>query len=72
MKTAPTQKTFKPVTLILETQEEVDAIYALLNHTTASQALGLSEIDPDEVFYPSLWTTKGTDQLHAKLDSIIK
>jgi hypothetical protein len=34
-------KPFRPVTLVLETQEELDAVYALLNHSTLRKAVGL-------------------------------
>ena len=36
---------FEPVTLILETQEEVDAIYAVLNHVSFSQCIGIGDAD---------------------------
>jgi hypothetical protein len=35
------KKTFVPVTLNLETQTEVNGVYALLSHTKLSSAVGL-------------------------------
>lgn len=34
-------KPFRPVTLVLETQQEVDAVYSLLNHVDLREAVGL-------------------------------
>lgn len=38
-----TEKQFQPVSLTLETQQEVDAIFVLLNHTTISESLDLHD-----------------------------
>jgi len=39
---ASRETTFTPVTLTLESQAELDAIYTVLNHTGLCEALGLS------------------------------
>ena len=39
--TQSTEPAFKPVILTLETQEEVDALYAFLAHSVLSDAVGL-------------------------------
>jgi len=41
--TRPTEAKFEPVHLILESQHEVDAMYALLNHGPTSDGAGLPE-----------------------------
>lgn len=40
-RTNPPEK-FVPVTLTLESQKEVDALFAVINHTDLSTAIGLS------------------------------
>lgn len=38
---ASREETFRPVTIILETQEEVDGIYALMDDARLSRAAGI-------------------------------
>lgn len=40
---ATSERKFQPVILTLETQEEVDKLFALLNHSAISDAVGFTE-----------------------------
>lgn len=62
------ENTFIPVTLILETQAEVDGIFALMNHTNVSAAAGLPE-DAYEALQPFKRGNYVT--LHENLDKLI-
>lgn len=56
---------FIPVALILESQEEVDGVYALFNHAAINQAAGLS-LDSYKSLEP-FKNTGNTDRLHDAL-----
>lgn len=64
MKSHQEQPQFKPVTLILETQAEVDSLFALFNHHTVTKAVEL-----DYQCYQSLLPFKSddTERLHKNL-----
>jgi len=59
---ATQQKKFFPVTVILETQEEVDKVYALLDHAKLNKALDLkgcySVLTPYRSPFFFTWTNK--------------
>ncbi len=60
-----TRPEFIPITLTLETQHEVDAVFALLNHLVLSQAVGLRD----------LWKTLepyAINDLYDRLDKTLK
>lgn len=40
-----TQKEFQPITVVLETQQEVDALFALVNHCGIQKTVGFGEKD---------------------------
>lgn len=49
---ASRKEVFVPVMLALETQKEVDVIYAMLNFTILQKAVGLSDSSPQAVLRP--------------------
>lgn len=61
MKACRVDTTFRPVTLTLESQAEVDAIYTMLNHPKLCETLGLGKSDYksleplDSHAYPELY-----------------
>jgi len=71
MKARLDDSSFKPVTLVLESQAEVDAIYAILNHISISKAIGLGDLNPSEILgtFPN---EDNCNELHRILDRLIK
>ena len=67
--TRETKEQFIPVVLTLETQEEVDAIFALLDNSTVTNAIGLSG-----QCYESLlnYKTNKANIIHGNLNKILK
>lgn len=59
------EPSFIPVTLTLETQKEVDAIFGVLNHVTIRDALGLSLADWNQL--QPYYKVSNFDQLNALL-----
>lgn len=67
MKASRQEPPFVPVTLVLETQAEVDALFTLLNHSVISSAVGL-----DNEEYKALQRLRvvtNTSALHVKLNN---
>jgi len=70
MKAKRDEQPFQPVNLILESQAEVGAIYAVLNHEKLCEALGLP--------YPSYESLQpfrqkaSSDKLYDKISSMIE
>lgn len=62
------QRDFKPVVLILESQEEIDKVFSLVNYTPICKALKLGEL------YELLFTfkTDGYQTYHKILDTCVK
>lgn len=61
---------FNPVILTLESQAEVDGIYALLNHVGISRAAGFLGSDDHEAL--ANFTSKdGPHSIHAKLQRLL-
>lgn len=58
-------KAFKPVHIVLESQEEVDKMFALFNHGPISNALQLGDLYGD---FPK---TEGYGEWHVKLDKLM-
>lgn len=69
MRTEKASPKFEHVALILETQEEVDGIYALLRSQSVCDAVGFGHIDPSELFPERLGKT---DKLYDSLNKILK
>lgn len=69
MKACRVDTLFRPVTLTLESQAEVDAVFAVLNHTQVCEALGIGEND-----FAALepFRSMGYDALHCKLTALFK
>ena len=44
MKVEKVKKEFQPITIVLETQEKVDKIFAIVNHNNLCNALGLVDL----------------------------
>lgn len=67
MKASRNPKAFAPVILTLETQAEVDAIYAVLNHARLCDALGF------ESEYKHLFPFKSVeaDNIHIKINKLL-
>lgn len=61
---------FKPVTLTLESQAEVDAIYTVLNHTQLCEALELGEGDFE--WLEPFKSNDSAERLHTKLNKLIR
>lgn len=64
-------KSFRPVHLILETQAEVDGIFALLNHVRISDAVGLGGSEYIEPLRP-YHKSSVTDSLHHELSRLLE
>lgn len=61
------EKQFIPVTLMLETQHEVDALYAVLNHKTFNDAvLGL---DGDSFKHLAPFKSENYVKIHEKIQA---
>jgi hypothetical protein len=58
---------FKPVTLTLETQAEVDAIFAVLNNSSVRQALEFEQ-DTYKVLHP--YSTANYNKFHQALNEL--
>lgn len=68
MKASQTKESFTPVCLMLETQAEVDAIYALLNHSVICDAVELG--DSFEALCP-FKTDAMSEAFHVKISAIL-
>lgn len=68
MKASRKPNEFSPVYLTLETQAEVDAIYAVLDHAKLGDALGFTDQ------YKALQPFKSyeTEKFHVKINGIFK
>lgn len=64
----PSPPPFTPVILTLETQEEVNGIFAVLNHWPLCNALGL----PDNAWHAVKPFAKDTQKLHANIQNLNK
>ena len=60
---------FNRVLLTLETQEQVDAIFTLLNHTYVRESVGLSAEDY-KILIP--YKSSGANALHKALNALLK
>lgn len=60
---------FEPVILTLETQAEVDAIYAVINHSSISDAIGLGDC---EIGILKPFRSMRAAVLHGALNNLIK
>lgn len=63
------EKSFKPVVITLETQEEVDKIFAMFNHVTLSETL---EFDLNWTDMLELFSSDEYKEYHRRLTNIIK
>lgn len=59
---------FKPVKLVLETQEEVDKVYSLLNHLDLAECLDIVGIF--EILQP--YRSKDYTKYHEKLQELLR
>lgn len=68
MKASRNPNEFIPVCLTLETQAEVDAIYAVLNHSKLCDVFGFDseykQLEP--------YSTDAVNEFHQKINKIIK
>jgi hypothetical protein len=64
--TVPPQ--FTPVVLTLETQEEVDKVFAIFNFARIVDAVGL----PDAYEHLDRFTTKAADKYHSAIGALFK
>lgn len=64
------EEKFTPVTLVLESQAEVDALFSLINHNSLTKAVGLTVTDY-EALEPFV-NRENCMELHLKLCDIIK
>ncbi len=62
---------FSPVLLTLETQVEVDAIFAFLNHCTLTDAVGLGDSGSFEAL-EEFRDRHNCDKLHSALCKLVK
>ncbi len=62
------EKRFESVALILETQEEVDKVFALSNYSTLQDALGLYDLY--RALHP--YRFNGYGAYHDKIDKLLK
>ena len=68
MKVQKTPKQFEPISLILETQEEIDKFYAILAHSVFSRKLELG----DSYILLSDYKTKEHLKWHNQLSNIVR
>lgn len=61
---------FTPVMLCLETQKEVDSIFALLNYTTIQRALDMEGVSPQTALRP--FSSKEYNRIRDRLSKIMK
>ncbi len=67
---ASREETFRPVTLILETQEEVDALFSFLNNNKLTSSVGL-DYESYEALEPFA-NYQAVDALSNKLQKVLK
>jgi len=63
---------FAPVTLTLETQAEVDAIFSFLNHCHLTKAAGLGEEGSEWEALQAYCDRENCDILHSNFAKLIK
>jgi len=69
MKATRTPTKFVPLQLLLESQEEIDMLFALLNHSDLSRAVNSGEAQA--VLLPYIDICKA-NELHANLCNVVK
>lgn len=72
MKAERVAPAFIPVTVTLESQAEVDALYALLNHAHVSAAVGLHHSGQQWEAVQPFCNKTNCVVLHAELNKILK